>query len=68
MVYTSEKTQGQVYIPAVNWACTYSHTQTMLRSLTRLWHSPVMVVIIIVVAAFKNTTNLTNAYGYACEM
>ncbi|KAF7795028.1 hypothetical protein EIP86_006172 [Pleurotus ostreatoroseus] len=45
MVYTSEKNQGQVYIPSVNWA--------------------LMVVIIIVVAAFKSSTALTNAYGFA---
>ncbi|KAJ3545437.1 hypothetical protein NM688_g5626 [Phlebia brevispora] len=45
MVYTSEKIQGQVYIPAVNWT--------------------LMVIIIIVVAAFKSSTALTNAYGFA---
>ena len=26
MVYTSEKTQGQMYIPTVNWACACSHS------------------------------------------
>ncbi|EKM49054.1 uncharacterized protein PHACADRAFT_202067 [Phanerochaete carnosa HHB-10118-sp] len=44
MVYTSEKTQGQVYIPIVNWA--------------------LMIVVVVVVAAFKSSTALTNAYGH----
>ncbi|GJE91288.1 potassium transporter [Phanerochaete sordida] len=45
MKYTSEKIQGQVYIPIINWA--------------------LMIVIIIVVAVFKSSTALTNAYGFA---
>ncbi|KIP04939.1 hypothetical protein PHLGIDRAFT_92762 [Phlebiopsis gigantea 11061_1 CR5-6] len=45
MVYTSERIQGQVYIPSINWA--------------------LMIVIVIVVAAFKSSTALTNAYGFA---
>ncbi|KAG5646513.1 hypothetical protein DXG03_003280 [Asterophora parasitica] len=45
MVYTSEVIQGQIYVPAVNWA--------------------LMVAVIVVVAAFSNLQNLTNAYGFA---
>ncbi|KIK08027.1 hypothetical protein K443DRAFT_86126 [Laccaria amethystina LaAM-08-1] len=45
MLYTSETIQGQVYIPAVNWA--------------------LMIATIVVVAAFSNLANLTNAYGFA---
>lgn len=45
MHYTSDTIQGQVYIPAVNWA--------------------LMVATIVVVAAFKNLTNLSNAYRFA---
>ncbi|KAJ7643910.1 potassium transporter [Roridomyces roridus] len=43
--YTSDTIQGQVYIPAVNWA--------------------LMIFTIILVAAFSNLANLTNAYGFA---
>ncbi|KAL4246799.1 Potassium transporter [Abortiporus biennis] len=43
--YTSDKSQGQVYIPSANWI--------------------LMIAIIIVIAAFKNATALTNAYGFA---
>ncbi|KAK2465375.1 hypothetical protein APHAL10511_002729 [Amanita phalloides] len=42
---TSDKYQGQVYIPAVNWT--------------------LMIVTIIVVAAFSDLENLTNAYGFS---
>ena len=45
MICTSDKHQGQVYIPAVNWV--------------------LMILTIIVVAAFSNLTNLTNAYGFS---
>ncbi|KAI0060612.1 potassium transporter [Artomyces pyxidatus] len=45
MVHTSDKVQGQVYIPAVNWI--------------------LMIGTIAIVAAFKNATQLTNAYGFA---
>jgi KUP system potassium uptake protein len=45
MLYTSDTIQGQVYIPAINWA--------------------LMVAVIVVVAAFKSSTALTNAYGFA---
>jgi len=45
MLYTSDTIQGQVYIPAVNWA--------------------LMVATIIVVAAFKSSAALANAYGFA---
>ncbi|GLB38222.1 putative K+ potassium transporter [Lyophyllum shimeji] len=45
MVHTSEVIQGQVYIPAINWA--------------------LMIGTIVVVAAFTNVANLTNAYGFA---
>jgi len=44
MVYTSEKLQGQIYIPAANF-----------------W---LMVGTIAIVGAFKNLTNLTDAYGF----
>ncbi|VDB98094.1 unnamed protein product [Peniophora sp. CBMAI 1063] len=43
--HTSDKNQGQVYIPAANWI--------------------LMIGTIIMVAAFKNLTQLTNAYGFA---
>lgn len=45
MVYTSNKTQGQVYIPVVNWI--------------------LMILVIIMVVAFKSSVSLTNAYGFA---
>ena len=45
MLQTSEKIQGQIYIPACNWV--------------------LMVATIVVVAAFSDLTNLTNAYGFA---
>ncbi|KZT21026.1 potassium transporter [Neolentinus lepideus HHB14362 ss-1] len=45
MVHTSEKIQGQVFIPSVNWI--------------------LMILIIVVVAAFKSSTALTDAYGFA---
>lgn len=45
MVYTSDKIQGQVYVPSVNWI--------------------LMIATIVVVAAFKSSTALTNAYGFA---
>ncbi|KAH8984778.1 potassium transporter [Lactarius hatsudake] len=45
MVHTSDKTQGQLYIPVVNWI--------------------LMVATIVLVAAFNNATQLTNAYGFA---
>ncbi|KAI0264210.1 potassium transporter [Gloeopeniophorella convolvens] len=45
MVHTSDKVQGQIYIPVVNWI--------------------LMVGTIIIVAAFSNATQLTNAYGFA---
>jgi len=44
MLYTSEKLQGQIYIPAANFF--------------------LMIGTIIIVGAFKNLTNLTNAYGF----
>ena len=44
MIYTSEKLQGQIYIPAVNFF--------------------LMVGTIIIVGAFRNLTNLTDAYGF----
>ena len=43
--YTSDKNQGQVYIPAANWI--------------------LMIGTIVMVAAFKNLSQLTNAYGFA---
>ncbi|KAI9441911.1 potassium transporter [Lactarius indigo] len=45
MVHTSDKTQGQLYIPVVNWI--------------------LMIATIVLVAAFNNATQLTNAYGFA---
>ncbi|KAI0291239.1 potassium transporter [Multifurca ochricompacta] len=45
MVHTSDKVQGQIYIPVVNWI--------------------LMIATIVIVAAFKNATQLTNAYGFA---
>jgi KUP system potassium uptake protein len=45
MVHTSEKIQGQVYIPIANWI--------------------LMIITIVIVAAFKSSTQLTNAYGFA---
>jgi len=45
MVHTSDKIQGQVYIPIVNWI--------------------LMIATIVLVAAFNNATQLTNAYGFA---
>jgi len=45
MVHTSDKNQGQLYIPVVNWI--------------------LMIATIIIVAAFKNATQLSNAYGFA---
>ncbi|KAF8266790.1 potassium transporter [Lactarius quietus] len=45
MVHTSDKNQGQLYIPVVNWI--------------------LMIVTIVIVAAFNNATQLTNAYGFA---
>ncbi|KZV71451.1 potassium transporter [Peniophora sp. CONT] len=45
MHHTSDKNQGQVYIPAANWI--------------------LMIGTIVMVAAFKNLTQLTNAYGFA---
>jgi KUP system potassium uptake protein len=45
MVHTSDKNQGQLYIPVVNWI--------------------LMIVTIVIVGAFNNATQLTNAYGFA---
>ncbi|KAH9055356.1 potassium transporter [Lactarius vividus] len=45
MIHTSDKTQGQLYIPVVNWM--------------------LMIATIVLVAAFNNATQLTNAYGFA---
>ncbi|KAF8882060.1 potassium transporter, partial [Gymnopilus junonius] len=45
MKYTSETIQGQVYVPAFNWA--------------------LMIATVVVVAAFGDLSNLTNAYGFA---
>ncbi|TFY59675.1 hypothetical protein EVG20_g7693 [Dentipellis fragilis] len=45
MIHTSEKIQGQVYIPAVNWI--------------------LMIAVIVIVAAFTDAQQLTNAYGFA---
>ncbi|KAH8984779.1 potassium transporter [Lactarius hatsudake] len=45
MVHTSDKTQGQLYIPVVNWI--------------------LMIATIVLVAAFNDATQLTNAYGFA---
>ena len=45
MVHTSETIQGQIYIPAFNWA--------------------LMVLTIVIVAAFQNLANMANAYGFA---
>lgn len=45
MIYTSDKIQGQVYIPIINWG--------------------LMIVTIVIVAAFKSSTALSNAYGFA---
>jgi KUP system potassium uptake protein len=45
MVHTSDKVQGQIYIPVINWL--------------------LMIATIIMVAAFRNATQLTNAYGFA---
>ena len=58
---TSETIQGQIYIPAVN----YTSACTPLTGPKALLISPsVLVAVIIVVAAFKDLTALTNAYGY----
>ncbi|KAH9055386.1 potassium transporter [Lactarius vividus] len=45
MIHTSDKTEGQLYIPVINWI--------------------LMLATIIIVAAFNNATQLTNAYGFA---
>ncbi|THH28352.1 hypothetical protein EUX98_g5834 [Antrodiella citrinella] len=45
MLYTSDKVQGQVYVPLVNWI--------------------LLIITIVVVAAFNSPANLTNAYGFA---
>ncbi|KAH9066020.1 potassium transporter [Lactarius deliciosus] len=45
MVHTSDKTQGQLYIPVVNWI--------------------LMIATIVLVAAFNDATQLTNAYGFS---
>ncbi|KAH9996962.1 potassium transporter [Russula compacta] len=45
MVHTSDKIQGQLYIPVANWI--------------------LMIATIVIVAAFHNATQLTNAYGFA---
>jgi KUP system potassium uptake protein len=45
MIHTSDKNQGQLYIPVVNWI--------------------LMIATIVIVAAFNNATQLTNAYGFA---
>lgn len=65
MVYTSETVQGQVYFPIVNYV-RESHSSDLvpIRFLTILL-TPVMLGTIVMVAAFKNLANLTNAYGFA---
>ncbi|KAF8476540.1 potassium transporter [Russula ochroleuca] len=45
LVHTSDKVQGQIYIPIANWI--------------------LMIATIVIVAAFKSSTQLTNAYGFA---
>ncbi|KAI9452350.1 potassium transporter [Lactarius psammicola] len=45
MVHTSDKSQGQLYIPVVNWI--------------------LMIATIVLVAAFNDPMQLTNAYGFA---
>ncbi|KAJ3576321.1 hypothetical protein NP233_g493 [Leucocoprinus birnbaumii] len=49
LIHTSEKIQGQIYVPAANW--TPGNT--------------VGIATIVVVGAFKNLPNMTNAYGFA---
>ena len=63
MVYTSETVQGQVYFPIVNWLCTY--TAYVRRESSLNFSLTVMIGTIVMVAAFKNLANLTNAYGFA---
>ena len=62
MVHKSDTVQGQIFIPVVNWIREHSLPST--ESILNSWYS-VMIATIIVVAAFKNATQLTNAYGFA---
>lgn len=64
MVYTSETVQGQVYFPIVNYVrecCPASCFTDAVITASLL----VMIGTIVMVAAFKNLANLTNAYGFA---
>ncbi|CAE6398379.1 unnamed protein product [Rhizoctonia solani] len=63
MKYTSETIQGQVYVPAVNWA------RKLMFSLNNFGNGLIALIVgigcIVVVAAFKDLAALTNAYGFA---
>ncbi|KAH8091688.1 potassium transporter [Cristinia sonorae] len=45
LVYTSDKIQGQIYIPFVNWL--------------------LLIITVVIVAAFRTLSEMTNAYGFA---
>lgn len=63
MHHTSETVQGQVYFPIINYIreCrSLSHHRTKLNAA----HA-VGIATIVMVAAFKNLGNMTNAYGFA---
>ena len=61
MVYTSDKVQGQVFIPVANWS--REHPFLQYNPSSTLY--PVMIATVVIVAAFNNSTQLTNAYGFA---
>lgn len=61
--YTSETVMGQVYVPLANYIrelCRLSYLHSMLT----VQHE-VLILCIIVVAAFKSATALSLAYGFA---
>ena len=65
MYYTSDMFQGQIYIPFVNYTC-----QLLPTKLYTLNHLPdiifnyiVMFACVAMVAAFKDASALTNAFG-----
>jgi KUP system potassium uptake protein len=61
MKYTSETIQGQVYVPAVNWA--RKHMIFMDKFSNNSVVLTVGIGCIVIVAAFKDLAALTNAYG-----
>lgn len=67
MVYTSETVQGQIYIPAANWTRAFDDL-SIYTIQSDISFTLVAILTIVVVAAFKNLTSLTNAYGYETFM